>query len=199
MTASDIYAQQGTMRTKHKRVSLVDPQVGDIDLEDVLLATSRTPRFTGHSNITVLNHMIRTYMAGYHIFGIREPKLLRTILMHDAHEAYVNDLSSPMKVVMRREPDVIRSKYDHVEDRMMRIVAETFDLFYPHPPEVKECDIYALTAEVELTWGHDEVVDWGLTPVDELFNMPGSERAMRGYAKPLLAELTREQDEMYGK
>jgi hypothetical protein len=198
MTASDLYANRGTMRTKNKRVSLTNPQPGDIDLEDVLLATSRTPRFTGHSDITVLNHMIRTYMIAYHVFDIREPKLLKTIFMHDGHEAYVNDVSNPMKVVMRRHTWQPFSAYDVIEERMMIVMAEAFDLFYPHPPEVAECDFYALAAEVELSWNKAEVAQWGLTPVEHLFMLPDSPRSIRAYAIELFVRLTREQEEMYG-
>lgn len=164
---ADIYAEQGMMRTQNGWVSLIDPKPEQIHLDDIIYALSNTSRFTGHSDISVLEHSCRAYLFACDM-GVEDPRELLTVLMHDAHEAYVNDLSSPMKIAMRRASGKNRSLYDDLEHIMMVAVAEKFNLIYPHPACVREADVAALAAEVEILWGPLEVLNMGLDRQDRL-------------------------------
>lgn len=178
---SDLYANSGRMRTNQARVNLLEPNVEDIYYSDVVGAASRIPRFNGHGRgeITILEHMLRTYLIAKSEYGIGEPKLLRTILCHDLHEPFVGDMSSPMKTAMRMLSNrYVPSPFDILDDKWMFAIASKFDLFYPHPPEVRECDIHALAAECELQWGQDEPGEWGLDRVPRLFEMPMSRQRL---------------------
>ncbi len=66
----------------------------DIDIRDIAHALSHLCRFTGHTNIfySVAQHCL---LVSEKIPGGPEVKL--AALLHDAAEAYVNDLSSPLK------------------------------------------------------------------------------------------------------
>lgn len=71
---------------------------GDVCLEDVAHALSMIPRFAGHpaSFYSVAQHsLLVEELARLH--GEAEEDLLRACLLHDAHEAYVGDVPSPLK------------------------------------------------------------------------------------------------------
>jgi hypothetical protein len=74
---------------------------GSIDLLDIAHHLSQLNRFTGACS--------RPYSVAEHSLlvchlveqqGVRTPAVLLAALMHDAHEAYTADLSSPMKQVL---------------------------------------------------------------------------------------------------
>lgn len=69
---------------------------------------------------------------------------IRAGLMHDAHEAYVGDLSSPVKDVLR---DLAFSPFDEVEARAALAVAHRFALPRTLPDLVKEADLRMLVTE----------------------------------------------------
>lgn len=71
--------------------------------------------------------------------------------MHDAAEAFIGDMSGPLKTLL---PD-----YKVVEERVERAIAAHFNLTYPWPAIVKEADLAILHHEKnELLDGHNQ--DW---------------------------------------
>jgi len=62
-------------------------------------------------------------------------------LLHDASEAYIGDVPSPMKTLM---PD-----YKRIENQIMEKIAEAFGFDYPLDPVVKQADAAALYLERE--------------------------------------------------
>jgi hypothetical protein len=83
-----------------KRFDLVDPKPEQVDINHIAHALSQIVRFTGHCQIplTVAEHSIRVSQA---IEGRGEhPYVCLWGLLHDAHEAYTGDISTPMKEVI---------------------------------------------------------------------------------------------------
>ena len=75
-------------------VSLLDPQPWQIILPDIVTALHRIPRFTGHAEFSVLQHS----MLVADLFAINnrgEQRGALHALIHDAHEAYIGDISNP--------------------------------------------------------------------------------------------------------
>ncbi|HET8688249.1 MAG TPA: hypothetical protein VFM18_16575 [Methanosarcina sp.] len=75
-----------------KKVFFLEPDPEQIDIKDIALALSRIPRFNGHTN--------RFYSVAEHCwtgqrFINNEYKL--AFLLHDATEAYLCDIPSPIK------------------------------------------------------------------------------------------------------
>jgi hypothetical protein len=68
-----------------------------------------------------------------------DPEFALWGLLHDATEAYLVDLPRPLKHCM---PD-----YRMHEDRLMRVIAERFNLSWPMPIQVHAADVYMLHAE----------------------------------------------------
>ena len=70
-------------------------------------------------------------------------------LMHDATEAYVGDVSAPLKKAMRWLM-ATPSPYDIIEGDVWRVIAKRFNLPEILPPEVKEADMRMLATEKKM-------------------------------------------------
>lgn len=106
--------------------------VEDVDIADIAHALSRQCRYNGHVDgfLSVARHSIWVANAvpSHALWG----------LLHDAAEAYLGDLISPLK----NSP--FGETYHEMEDHVEAVVAEAFGLSYPPPPEVKEGDRYVV-------------------------------------------------------
>lgn len=93
-----LYQQQPWILThSSKRVNLEHPRAEDVCLEDITYALSRLNRFTGHAD--------PSWTVGQHSLFCAELARLRgysyeaqrSCLIHDFAEAYLGDVSSPLK------------------------------------------------------------------------------------------------------
>lgn len=112
----------------------LDPRPEDIDLEDVAHALSNLCRFTGHCRefYSVGEHSVRVSWAcdpGDAVWG----------LLHDASEAYIADMSRPVKGNM--------PAYKAMERVVMAAVCERFGLAIEEPASVKRADNVLLFTE----------------------------------------------------
>lgn len=106
----------------------------DIDWDDINHALAHINRFTGHSVIA--------YSVAQHSLMVSDlcPEEHRLWgLLHDASEAYLGDVSTPLKSLL---PD-----YAEIEGRVQRMIAGRFGLPWPIPKEVKVADREALMVE----------------------------------------------------
>lgn len=118
------------------KFDLLDPQPDMVRIEDIAHALSGLPRFTAHTR--------KTYTVAQHSWLVAdllpdEHKL--DGLMHDASEAYVNDLATPLK---RNLPD-----YKVIEGRVWAAIRERFNLSDDPAVEatVKRADLRLLLTE----------------------------------------------------
>jgi 5'-deoxynucleotidase YfbR-like HD superfamily hydrolase len=121
--------------------NLLEPTVEMIDINDIAHALSNLPRFGGHLHTTysVAQHSVMV-MNTLDLFGHQD--ILLEGLMHDASEAYLMDLPSPIKALL---PD-----YYKMEDRICKVIAEKFNLQYPWPEPVKKAD----KEQLEFEWDY---------------------------------------------
>jgi hypothetical protein len=115
----------------------LNPDPPLIHLRDIAHALSNNCRFTGHTRsfYSVAQHCVLASQ-------IVPKELALTALMHDASEAYLSDISRPIK--MQPEFGDVYKKY---EKRLEEAIAVKFRLVYPFPPEVKWADNVLLRSE----------------------------------------------------
>jgi hypothetical protein len=139
----------------------VNPTEDMIDIEDVAHALSQLCRFTGHCDrfYSVAEHSL----VGSLIFMERgDDELAFEFLMHDAHEAYVGDLSTNLKKLC---PD-----FKVIEERVDKLIRRKYNLANEMPSEVKQMDIRMLATEkANLLDNHSES-DWAVLHNVEILN-----------------------------
>ncbi len=130
-------------------VDLLDPDVNSIALEDIARNLSRLARFSGstrgHFLYSVAQHSV--LVADIVKSLSEDPLAPRYALLHDAHEAYVGDITSPVKRALG--PDGLQALRD-MTDRLDLAIWAHFGL--PEPDydmklAVKRADMIALASE----------------------------------------------------
>jgi len=117
-----------------RRFFPLGPKPEDLDLRDVAHALSLQCRFNGHCLrfYSVAEHSVRVSRAlpvGLEAWG----------LLHDAAEAYLSDLPSPIK---RQMP-----LFQDAESDLLRVIADRFGLSWPMPEPVARADLALLATE----------------------------------------------------
>jgi hypothetical protein len=122
-----------TFSGKYFSFSEMDPDT--IDIKDIAHALSHIPRFTGHTRepYSVGQHSIMACLAA------ADSAVKLDALLHDATEAYMNDIAKPLKDML---PD-----YKAMEKRLFGVIAEKFGLLDPMDAEVKNIDHWLLWNE----------------------------------------------------
>lgn len=133
-----------------KKFRPLNPDPADICIEDIAHALSNTCRYTGHTSVfySVAEHSVLVAdrvlaLATNHPF---KESIGLAGLLHDASEAYLTDIATPLKVT-----DVF-AEYRKAEARLQYLINETFHLQggAHHLPEVKQADFEVFTAEAAL-------------------------------------------------
>jgi len=106
---------------------LLAPEEYDYDIDEIATSLSNICRYTGHVTTfySVAEHSVlvsRLVPTSFALCG----------LLHDASEAFVGDVSSPLKRLL---PEYIR-----IEDNIQSAISKHFDLPYPFPAQVHEAD-----------------------------------------------------------
>jgi hypothetical protein len=159
---------------------LLAPTPGDIRIEDIAHALSNLCRFTGHVRefYSVAQHSVL-------VSQIVPPEDALAGLLHDASEAYVTDISKPLKPHL--------GGYVEIETRIMEAVLKAFGLPTCLPPSVKRADLILLATEKrDLMPAHED--DWDLIrDVPRLGNCidPWPPRAARAYFMDRFRQLYR--------
>ena len=141
MKKDNLIMRRGRLITRNGIiVNVLDMKEEDVNLGDIIHSLSNTCRFGGHSPefYSVAQHsmMVANYvMANPHATEDN----IRQALLHDAAEAYLVDMPSPLKALM--------PEFRKLEDEIMAVIAKRFRLEYPFPPMIKEADNAAFRFE----------------------------------------------------
>lgn len=134
------------------QIHLLDPRPEEICIEDIAHALALQCRFTGHTkyHYSVAQHCYLTSL-------IVSPTFALEALLHDATEAYLCDLSRPLKHFSQ-----LGKEYLLVEDKLDRVIRAKFGLPLTMSPEVKRADTTMLYLEKDALmkpcdWTHE----WG--------------------------------------
>lgn len=140
------------------RFNILKPDPTAVKIEDIACALARQARFNGHTRFfySVGQHSC----LGAEVAPTKEVAL--QMLFHDATEAYIGDLVSPVKALL---PD-----FELIESRIHWAIAEKFKLESPMPKIIKQIDRRLLATEVRDLITKD-LASWGILE-DEAFDFP---------------------------
>lgn len=128
-----------------KYFDLIEPKAEDVDIVDIAHALSIEPRFGGHTVVpySVAEHSMRVlrYVAAEVGMKSASKPVLMWALMHDASEAYLKDVPSPLKDLL--------PEYRAIERRVMGAVVARFGMLPVMPDIVKEGDGELLKREAK--------------------------------------------------
>jgi 5'-deoxynucleotidase YfbR-like HD superfamily hydrolase len=130
-------------------INFVDPDQSAFCIHDIAHALSHTCRFGGHTRdfYSVAQHSV---LVSYLV-----PENDQfAALMHDAAEAYVGDVPSPLKQLL--------PEYKVIEKRIEACLFERFGLYDGMPVSVKKADLIMLATEQRdlMTHNSHDLVQW---------------------------------------
>jgi len=116
------------------RVNILNPDPDTIIIEDIAHALSHLCRFGGHTPTlySVAQHSVLCE-------SVAPDKDKYAALMHDATEAYLIDLPSPIKQLF--------PEYIAIENNFLQVIAKKFEFEYPLSPAVHAVDRLLLETE----------------------------------------------------
>lgn len=144
---------------KGKKFYPLDPAVEDIEIEDIAHALSNLCRFTGHCEAfySVAEHSVRV-ARWLEENGHADQALVG--LLHDATEAYLNDVSTPIKLTKTFYG------YRAAEDRLWRAIARRFGVPVEMETIVKVADRVLLVTEArDLLTNTEGFEEYGVEPI----------------------------------
>jgi len=127
----------------------LDPQPEDICIEDIAHALSNICRFTGHTK-----HFYSVAQHSYYVSHQVPQEHALAALLHDASEAYISDVSKPVKELG------VMGAYKQIEHLIMQAIAQKFGIQYPFHESIKEADERMLFTEKRDLL---PPMDWGWT------------------------------------
>lgn len=163
------------------KVSLTEPRKEDIVFSEVAHALSHLCRYAGHTKVF--------YSVAQHCCLVASlvPLELRLYgLLHDAHEAYIGDITTPVKEALGSAADMALRT---IESKLQKAIHEAAGLVWPPHPTVlgvvKYADLVALQTERRdllapppQSWGRDlhliqpnrnAIVPWTSTDSERIF------------------------------
>jgi len=111
-----------------------EPEKCSFQITDIAHSLSNLCRYGGHCPefYSVAQHSI-------YVSYLVPEELHLTALLHDAVEAFIGDMTKPLKELL---PD-----YKILEARIEKAISECYNLVYPLPDEVKQADAKMLVTE----------------------------------------------------
>lgn len=147
MNANATEAWLPTFRGIH--FDLLNPQTQMVNIKDIAHALAMTCRWGGQCRTfySVAQHSLMVSRAV-------PPEHAMLGLLHDAPEAYVGDVITPLKHIL--------PGYAAIEERVWKCIADRFEVPSVLSPEVKRADIRALATEFRMIGSGAGV--WDVTP-----------------------------------
>ena len=133
-----------------RRFDLLHPRQDDVDIIDIAHALSHVCRFAGHTD--------RFYSVAQHcviVSQLCQPWEALYGLLHDAAEAYIGDITRPLKIVLG---DEIKAREYVIE----KVIFERFGIDWDgsHHQAIKVWDEMALVTEARDLFTHAPIGDW---------------------------------------
>ncbi len=135
-----------------KKFWIDNPLLTAICIEDIAHALSMQCRYAGHTKefYSVAEHSI-------FVSQLLPDKLKLAGLLHDAAEAYIGDITRPLK-------QYIEGNYHYFENAITNKIFEKFDIFLTNQDrlDIKTADLMILKTEAEQLLGCPPIDNWHL-------------------------------------
>lgn len=155
--------------------NLLEPCPTTISIKGIAHALSNLCRFTGHPSefYSVAQHSVMVSL-------VVPPEVAREALLHDAAEAYIGDVSTPLKMLL--------PEYKAIERNIEQVIAERFKLNWAPMTQtlVKKADLILLATEKrDLFVSVEREPKWacldGISPLDMIIRPWPPEKARRAF------------------
>lgn len=125
-----------------KMFDILNPNPELIEIEDIAHSLANSCRYNGHCKdfLSVAEHSV-------HVSEQLSDEFALWGLLHDATECYVGDMVKPLKNYVYF--------FQEVEEKVMKVVAEKFELSMPEPKEVKIADYRMLLTEQQQLFDYE--------------------------------------------
>lgn len=160
---------------------LAKPLPEQVFAEDIAMSLGSLCRFNGHVPFySVAEH---SYHA-YEIAREQQPENLafqKAVLLHDAAEAYVGDVSKPLKIML---PD-----FPAIEARVMAVINQALQISTIYTIAIKSIDHALLKAEKQFLLPHHRIKWPGLAHIQDVtvgFHLWGPEQASEAFYDALI-------------
>lgn len=121
------------------KFEFLNPKPHMITITDIAHSLSRQCRFSGHTSefYSVAEHCVNVAieLAKY------GPEVQMQGLLHDASEAYLLDVPSPVKQYL--------TNYKEMEETIQKAIFKTYGITYPYAQVVKDADAVLLKKEAQ--------------------------------------------------
>ncbi|PSR53888.1 phosphohydrolase [Adhaeribacter arboris] len=133
------------------QVELLEPRADQIELEDIAHGLAMKCRFSGQTNqfYSVAEHSVRVAYLLLEMY--QNPLLAMAGLMHDAAEAYLPDIATPLKRIIQG--------FHVIEEGLMQVITLKFKL---PPPVITQFKIKLADRTLLVTEGRD-LMAWDLS------------------------------------
>lgn len=151
--------------------NFLDPDSSTYTIEDISHALSHINRFTGHTRVAynVAQHSVM-------VSHLVPPDLAMTGLMHDASEAFLGDVSSPLKQLL--------PEYKAIEQQVEASIFKKFGIPFPMPREIKVADLIMLASEQKSLMpdiNHEWAILKGINPLNVEIKPWGAKKSKRKF------------------
>ena len=134
------------------KFNLFNPAAEDVNIEDISHALSNICRFNGHSSrfFSVAQHCLIVS----HLLMQETTRLMLLGLLHDAHEAYIGDMPTPVKRLLNViiQGDEFENALSIVKSSLDNAIYERFQIELPTEAEssiIKTADNSSLVMEAK--------------------------------------------------
>lgn len=180
-------------------LDLVRPDPEAIHIDDLVIPMSVTPRFSGHT----VGHLFPADLCFHSLLveslmpASATPSARLAALLHDAHEAFTGDITSPMRQALAAYSPEGASALKHIQfdlqDAVERAVGLNVSVRFECRAEIKQADLLALAIEKrDLMGPSPEPWSWLPDPADNRPSYPGGAAADGHMFRLRLTALIRE-------
>jgi hypothetical protein len=182
-------------------VDLMNPDPKTISLDDICHALARIPRFAGHTpypytvahHVIIGIHMIETLRGFTAANDIEE--LQKLWLLHDAAEAYIGDVSRPLKALI---PDIKRIEANLQKAIILsiepKLIVDGQDTFFP----IKDIDNYMLFLEKQFLFPDAENWNGESNALHNIYHVLGKNEVKFKFMKHYFQDCPEDPNELSG-